>query len=181
MRIAFAGASGTGKSRLARHVSEKFGVEVCPVGSRSVAMEMGYTNPYDVDAAGKRLEFQSRLFLQKRVWESEHERFVTDRTHLDNLAYSVLHGCAPSYSAEEWGVRFDACERYELIIYLPHYAFQHLGGDPHRVKAIGYHLAFDALLEGLLRRCSNSRVLNCRTELREIRVEQWVAQFLHIQ
>lgn len=51
MRIAFAGSSGTGKTTLARFVSETYGLPINPVGSRSVAQAMGFSSPYDVDRA----------------------------------------------------------------------------------------------------------------------------------
>ena len=51
MKVAFCGASGTGKTTLARYVSELLSIPVTPVGSRSVALELGFTSPYDVDRA----------------------------------------------------------------------------------------------------------------------------------
>lgn len=51
MRLAFCGASGTGKTTLARMWSRLTGDELNPVGSRSVAAEMGFRSPYDVDRA----------------------------------------------------------------------------------------------------------------------------------
>lgn len=59
MKIAFAGASGTGKTTLARWVSDTYGLPLNPVGSRSVAKEMGFVGPdgegrpYDVDKANR--------------------------------------------------------------------------------------------------------------------------------
>src|SRR5450631_4116837 len=94
MRTAFAGSSGTGKSVLTTFIHEKYGYPINPVGSRSVAQAMGFASPYDVDKAGKRAEFQRRLFVEKCNWEDAHESFVTDRTHIDNLIYSSMHGCA---------------------------------------------------------------------------------------
>ena len=91
MRIAFAGASGTGKSTLANFLAKEYGLPVNPVGSRSVSAAMGFASPYDVDRAGKRSEFQQRLLDEKLAWERDHEAFVTDRTTLDNLAYTTLH------------------------------------------------------------------------------------------
>ena len=148
MRIAFCGASGTGKSKLTKHVAEKYGLSVCPVGSRSVALAMGFENPYDVDAAGKRVEFQRRLFEEKRAWEADHEDFVTDRTPFDNLAYATMHGAR--MQPEEIQKYVAAMSRYDEIIYLPLRFFQNLGGDPHRVPEQGYHEMFDLLLCALL-------------------------------
>ncbi len=51
MRVAFTGPSGTGKTTLAAFVAEETGLPVNPVGARSVALSMGFTNPYDVDRA----------------------------------------------------------------------------------------------------------------------------------
>lgn len=57
MMIAMIGVSGTGKSTLARFISEQYGYPINPVGSRSVAKEMGFVGPdgegrpYDVDRA----------------------------------------------------------------------------------------------------------------------------------
>lgn len=58
MRVAFAGASGTGKSTLAAFVAAEYGLPINPVSSRSVAKEMGFVDPvtgdgrpYDVDRA----------------------------------------------------------------------------------------------------------------------------------
>src|SRR5579884_1906638 len=91
MRIAFCGASGTGKTTLAEHVAKKYGLEMNPVGSRSVAKDMGFESPYDADKAGRRAEFQRRLVDSKREWEATHDSFVTDRTTFDNLTYMALH------------------------------------------------------------------------------------------
>lgn len=51
MNIAFCGASGTGKTTLAKWVSDCWKLPLNPVGSRSVAREMGFENPYYVDKA----------------------------------------------------------------------------------------------------------------------------------
>src|SRR5271165_1540913 len=91
IRIGLAGASGTGKSFLANWLSDTYNLPFNPVGSRSVALAMGFASPYDVDKAGKRAEFQLRLVTEKLAWEAAHDSFVSDRTTMDNLAYSMLH------------------------------------------------------------------------------------------
>lgn len=53
MRVAICGASGTGKTTLAKAIAEEFGLPINPVGSRSVAKKMGFANPYDVDMASE--------------------------------------------------------------------------------------------------------------------------------
>lgn len=148
MRIALMGASGTGKSTLAAYIAEKYGLEINPVGSRSVAKAMGFESPYDVDKDGKRAEFQRRLVIEKRAWEDAHESFVVDRTTLDNLAYTMLHDVyavdAPLLESIAEGMR-----RYTHIFYCPVDAFCQPGNDVARVKDMTYHKLYDITLRAL--------------------------------
>jgi predicted ATPase len=149
IRLAFAGASGTGKSTLAEHVSKAFGIPLNPVGSRSVAKAMGFDNPYDVDKAGKRAEFQRRLVVEKMAWEAEHESFVVDRTTMDNLAYTLMHDVA-AIDAELLKTAVAGLQRYTHIVYCPVGAFCNPGTDPARVKDPTYHKLYDIVIKALL-------------------------------
>lgn len=151
LRVGLMGASGTGKSTLASYISEKYGLEMNPVGSRSVAKAMGFESPYDVDKAGKRAEFQRRLVIEKRAWEDARESFVVDRTTLDNLAYTMLHDI---YAVDEALLESIAAgmQRYTHVIYCPVDAFCNPGNDTARVKDMTYHKLYDLTLKALLDR-----------------------------
>lgn len=151
MRVAFAGASGTGKTTLAEYVAETWHLPLNPVGSRSVAKAMGFDNPYDVDAAGKRAEFQRRLVTEKCRWESDQEAFVTDRTTLDNIAYTMLHD-VHAVDDELLADAVSGYQRYTHVIYCPFRTFFNASGDPNRVKEKVYHELFDVVIEGLITR-----------------------------
>lgn len=148
MRIAIAGASGTGKTTLCNAIAERYSLPINPVGARSVAASMGFDNPYDVDKAGKRVEFQRRLFEEKRDWELAHDSFVTDRTYLDNLTYCALHMAEhlPDNAVEEFT---DAMERYDVVIVLDIADFQQLG-DGIRKTSPTYHRLYQELLFRLI-------------------------------
>jgi nicotinamide riboside kinase len=148
MRIAIAGASGTGKTTLANAIAERYSLPINPVGARSVAKSMGFDNPYDVDKAGKRVEFQRRLFEQKRDWEFANDRFVTDRTYLDNLTYCALHMAEhlPDDAVEEF---IEATSRYDLILVLFRKDFQQLD-DGIRKTNQTYHSIYERILGSLL-------------------------------
>lgn len=150
-RISFAGASGTGKTTLASWLAQELGLPLCPVGSRSVSKAMGFSSPYDVDAAGQRGAFQRRLQAEKEAWEKEHEAsgFVTDRTHLDQLAYVSLHDIG-TVDAALWRAHINACARYTHIFYCPVATFCQPAGDPARIQDLTYHRVYDTLLKGLL-------------------------------
>jgi predicted ATPase len=148
MRIAIAGASGTGKTTLAQAIAERYHLPINPVGARSVAKSMGFDNPYDVDAAGRRVEFQRKLFEQKRAWELEHEAFVTDRSYFDNLTYCALHMAEhlEDNAIEEFT---RAMERYDLVIVLDRKDFQRLD-DRIRKTSVAYHALYERLLRALI-------------------------------
>lgn len=150
IRIAFSGASGTGKSTLVAFVAKRYGLEPNPVGSRSVALEMGFANPYDVDAAGKRAEFQRRLLAGKVAWEAEREAFVTDRTTCDQLLYAMLHD-VKSIDVETIRLVRQGMARYTHVVYCPVARFRSKEVDPARVSNESYHEIYDAALVGLLK------------------------------
>lgn len=151
VRVALTGASGTGKTTIANFIQKQFGLEYNPVGSRSVAKEMGFESPYDVDKAGKRNEFQRRLLDDKIAWEKERESFVTDRTTLDNLVYSMLHNVQNIDSAF-LKKAVTALHRYTHVIYFPFDAFCEPAGDATRVADLTYHELYDFALWGLIDR-----------------------------
>lgn len=150
-RIAFCGASGTGKTTLSQYVAAALDLDLNPVGSRSVAKAMGFESPYDVDKAGRRAEFQRRLVTEKRAWEDAHDRFVTDRTTLDNLAYTMLHD-VHAVDAALLDQVVAGLTRYTHVIYCPSKVFCNPAGDPARVPDLTYHHLYDAALRGLLLR-----------------------------
>jgi hypothetical protein len=138
-------------------MAEEFNLLFNPVGSRSVAKAMGFSNPYEVDAMpGKRAEFQRRLVTDKRAWEDEHPSFVTDRTTLDNLAYTMLHDV---YAVDEGLLNTlrGGLQRYTHIVFFPISSFFTLSGDKNRVGGGKYGLAGDntyhQLYEIVLRAC----------------------------
>ncbi len=154
MRIAFAGSSGTGKTTLAEYIEDTFGLEYNPVGARTVSKLMGFESPYDVDKAGKRAEFQRRLVIEKCLWENTHDSFVTDRTTLDNIAYTMMHDVY-SITDEILDHALLGLKRYTHIVYCPVDLFCVVDGDSSRVKDKTYQKLYDATLRGLLEKFSD--------------------------
>lgn len=175
MRLAFCGASGTGKSTIVTAVAGRLALPICSVGSREVAKDMGFDNPYDVDAAGKRGEFQTRLLGAKIAWEEGHSRdgFVTDRTHLDNLAYTQMHSPETAENGPFRSLAIGAMARYTHLVFCPIDAFHDIARDPSRVDDIHYHHAYECRLTVLLARyVLDTPILWLTTGSRDLRVEQ---------
>jgi len=173
MRIAFCGASGTGKTTLMTWLKQELPTyEINPVGSRSVAQDMGFNNPYDVDAAGLRAEFQDRLIKTKHAWEAPRASFLTDRTYADNVAYTILHE-QTTLRDDHLALIRQGMSLYDLVIYTPYGAFQNLDNDPARVNRAAYHEIYDALAWGLLCKYPPKKVICLDTaslETRKIRL-----------
>lgn len=151
IRLAFCGSSGTGKSTLATAIATELSLPMCPVGSREVSKSMGFDSPYDVDKAGQREEFQRRLLIQKTVWERDHPAgFVTDRTHLDNFAYTLMHKPGLAADPDFAAAAYDATAYYTHVIFCPLGAFQNIGNDPSRVSDAGYHRRYEDYLVKLM-------------------------------
>ena len=150
MRVAFSGASGTGKTTLARWVAEEFNLELNPVGSRSVAAEMGLASGYEADQQGRRKEFSERLIQTKRDWEEDHDEFVTDRSVFDDLTYAALSdvGVIEDDLLESCVV---GMARYSHLIFNPIEVMQRLADDPTRQDSKAYNTLFEALLRGLIK------------------------------
>lgn len=146
-RIAVCGSSGTGKTSVIKKVIEKINLPINPIGSRSVALRMGYDNPYDVDKFGRREEFQHLLMADKVDWESKEDNFITDRSTFDVLSYSTIHDVnAVNQNFLESAIR--GIERYTHIFFCPLAEFFNLGDDPVRVKSKTYHEMYEALMMG---------------------------------
>jgi hypothetical protein len=177
MRIAFCGASGTGKTTLAKWVADEFELPFNPIGSRSVAQTMGFDSPYDVDQAGKRAEFQWNLLQEKAAWEFVNEQFVSDRTTFDNLLYTALHDvyCIDDKTLAK---AKEGMRRYTHIIYCPFAAFCNVDGDQDRVQDTVYHQIYDAALGGFLHNLTNhlNLLILYPKEVGERR--EWVRRFL---
>jgi nicotinamide riboside kinase len=164
MKIAFCGASGTGKTTLAKWLAEYLKVPFNPVGSRSVAAELGFTNPYDVDRACA--QFYERAIqggasveeAAQSSLESECSDHPTMRTHFQHTLQRAKiawegehkHFVTDRTTVDDFaycalhnvrGVDNAFLERaeqwtrtYDLIFFTPILSFHNTAGDPNRVE-----------------------------------------------
>lgn len=157
MRIAIIGASGTGKTTLAKEISERTGLPYLPTRTRDMAEKLfGEPKPYLADELGRRSEFQRAVQDDKYSAESTTPHFVTDRSFLDNLAYSAMHdanGTASDPAFVSDAFRMTA-ECYDLIIFCHMEDFFNSGDDPARKLSQSYQSIYECTLSGLVLRMS---------------------------
>ena len=184
MKIAFSGASGTGKTTLARAVAKKLGLpmEEMPTidgsfvsTSRAVAfMLTGEYVPYKVDdKPGMRPIFQRTVLDFKQEWEQNHfGGFVTDRAHFDNLAYTCMHDANNTGSDRDFLRRIVSAQfQYDIVFFCPYDMFCKVGADPARKDSDAYQENFDAVLWGLYSRYSYEQCIEVPGDVFEDRLQ----------
>lgn len=91
MKIYFIGSHSTGKSTLARYVSEKYSLSMISETARMILSEQEMqidSLRYDLNAVDK---YQQEVFNRQISEEKKYLSFVSDRSIVDVLAYSGQH------------------------------------------------------------------------------------------
>lgn len=89
MRVGFIGAQGVGKTTLAKSMNIRMGYPIVETNTTKVFKDMGL-KPDEV------LDFESRIEIQNKIIDaaidawSKETYYVTDRTPLDMLAYTMV-------------------------------------------------------------------------------------------
>ncbi len=146
-RIAFCGASGPGKTFLTKRLAAALGLELQPSFPRAVAADMGFASPYDVDAAGRRDDFQKLVLARMIAWQQDHWQvgFVADRSVFDVLTYSHIHCGERTYLECADAVRLHPELRYTRLVVCPIASFFKLGGDH-----VAYQLGYERILRKMV-------------------------------
>jgi len=91
MKIYFCGAHATGKTTLARYVSEKYKLPIITEVARAILSEKELhldSLRYDLNMVDN---YQESIFFRQIAEEAKHKAYVSDRCLLDVLAYSAQH------------------------------------------------------------------------------------------
>lgn len=127
LRIGICGPSGTGKSTLAKHISEKYGVPFITTSTKPLWDK--YCIESHQDLINKTLsdltwglKFQNEVLDYRIKMMEENPIFVTDRTPIDNLVYFLLQNThlVKESETEEYALRCRfALEKMNGLICLP--------------------------------------------------------------
>ncbi|MEW6226510.1 MAG: ATP-binding protein [Bacillota bacterium] len=161
MRIAITGAHGTGKTTLARALSEKLGLPLISEQARLVAGEMEIKTCEELLRNPKLArEFQERVLEKQINAQLAHPQgFISDRCTLDCIAYWNLYlgdGDAGRYFFK---ARLHAFRKLDLVVYVPPLVLP--SSDGFRLEE--FHAEVDACIRrelSLLQRRAGDRVLS---------------------
>lgn len=89
MNIGLAGSHRTGKTTLAQEYSEKMGVPFVQTSASEVFKMMGFDPKADYDFKVRMLIQNEILDASEKLWRAQKGDFITDRTPIDMLAYTI--------------------------------------------------------------------------------------------
>lgn len=156
MKISFTGASGTGKTSVAKqlfssHKGELADLELVGVNSRGLLDKLGLQRAEDIGDLEYKV-FQTMYFSQKLLLESKASSLLTERSFADGLAYWKLH-CEASASRAENAIFHRLC-REQTKTYDRHFLFPTdflpLEDDGYRHGNPDYHREFELVLRSIL-------------------------------
>jgi nicotinamide riboside kinase len=154
MKIAFTGAGGTGKTTLAEHVSQQWGLPFLTNVAREVMKERGIANEAAQNEMSPEalLDLQYAIFVALKVRRDSEPAFVTDRLLLDNYVYA-LRRCGNAMGEElrkAWEqAAIEDLYRMDLVLYTPAGLFP-LKADGMRQADVAHQYLVDSALYGLL-------------------------------
>jgi deoxyadenosine/deoxycytidine kinase len=149
LKIGFCGAHGTGKTTLARITAEKFNLRMLERTMRDMWEKFGISDfeklPGDVR---KTFQYYAVLTQIEREEQADIGGFVTDRTVLDNLGYTVLSAEVTETEKKIYEALVkERLKNYTHLIYVPvefKAEYEFLRADPGSQKSL------EEILEGYL-------------------------------
>ncbi|WP_437304473.1 ATP/GTP-binding protein [Sorangium sp. So ce388] len=155
MKIAFTGASSTGKTTLVRSIiakneSQRYFSQFLTADARAILDELGFHSMDDMSRSQLRA-FQLSYFYRKQQIEQNQDNFITDRSFVDVAAYWVLRD---TFDVPEEQARLVLpCSReaskYDIHFYFP-YGLINFEPDGYRSNDIIFHQRIDSQILLLL-------------------------------
>jgi len=93
-KIMICGASGTGKTTLAHHISEEYGIPFIDTSAKKLWPEFGFKNHMDVRTKSLLdtklgIQYQFEVLIQRSNLLKK-DSFVSDRSFVDNVTYMLM-------------------------------------------------------------------------------------------
>lgn len=154
MRIAFTGASSTGKTTLAKEVLALYpNLRAINVDARGLIAEQNCANVSDMSQEQYK-RFQIAYIERKLSLECAESDYITERSFVDAFVY-WRHHCASISDAIDDCRILDICKRgasrYDIHIHLP-FGQIPFTADGYRHNSLDYHRKIDSEIKALLQK-----------------------------
>ena len=159
-RICITGSSGTGKTKLAKWISEFYHIPYVNTSAKLIWKKYGIKNHKDLLKMVKldekfAVEYQHRILNMRTKILMNHDEFVTDRGPLDNIAYYLLECSAfettraTEYFIEKAMILYSEQLTHQII--LPFTEDTPLEDDGYRITNIYYQTMVDIMIHYLVK------------------------------
>jgi len=154
MKIAFTGSGGTGKTTMAKYLSEKWDVPYIGSVSREVMAEMNvlHEDAQESMTEGMLLELQHAIMQRRKDKIAGRTSYVTDRCALDNYVYA-LRRCGAAMTEEarqKWeALAVEDLLSHDLVFYAPAGLFR-VEDDGTRTVSPSHQSLMDLAMYGFL-------------------------------
>jgi predicted ATPase len=154
MRIYLIGAHSSGKSTLANYIANSYKLPLLPETARMVLSERELQLDIlrsDLDAVD---EYQAAVFHRQLQEEAKQDNFVSDRSLLDVLAYSIQHTRIAEllFKTDEFREYIDRLKKDDVLIFFvrPNKATLKDDGVREKIDWDGI-ISIDAIIKALLK------------------------------
>lgn len=157
MRYGLTGAHRSGKTTLAKEIAEQKNLPLVLTSSSAIFSKMGLS-PQDNLTFKQRLEVQKQILADAKEKWDQHDSFVTDRTPLDFIAYTLadISSGAELSKQDDWALLdykqdcFDALiDHFDLVLHVPLLDGKVEEGEGKANASWGHRIHIELLLRSL--------------------------------
>lgn len=152
MRIAISGPSGTGKTTLAKWISQEYKIPFLETSAKPLWEKYNISCHKDIITKGiKNIEFGNDFQNDVlNLYKTNHKEYITDRSPIDVLTYYLLQN-APFNSQEKTKEFIDKCQKtldnIDMIIKIPYNDSIILENDNKRIVNSYYQKSVNKIFE----------------------------------
>lgn len=158
-RLFICGAAGTGKTTLAKAVSERMGIPFVASSASDIWPDFGFKDHADAllkchNDPVLGWEYQTAILNRRENLLNQHDEFITDRTPFDAFTYFLIENAhnIDSVHLEEFRLRCHHLARMaNQVVFLPHGDWIKTEENGKRIANRGFNFMVTGIMRAVLR------------------------------